>query len=149
MTVKINLKRAERKVLPEADYLLNIVKAEQREGKASKEPTLHLELLPDEETHPEYSSVRLYQDMSLQEQSWFRVVELCQAALGNLEEDKDGDFEFEAEQLIGSQIAAQVIVDDTYDGTPRNKLNSVYSPSDFELGEESGEEPAEEEGEAS
>jgi len=97
MSVKINLKRAERKVLPEGDYLLNIVKAEQREGRTSKAPTLHLEFLPDEETHPEYSSVRLYQDMSLQEQSWFRVVELCKAALGDLSEDKEGDFEIEAE----------------------------------------------------
>jgi len=146
MTVKINLKRAERKVIPEDDYLLNITAAQQRKAKSSGEATLHLDLRVDGETHPDYAESPLYLDLSLQEQSWFRVVELCKAALGELSADDEGDFEFEPEDLIGSQIAAHVIVSDEYDGTPRNYIDrrsgSVYSPAEFRVEEEVEEEPS-------
>ena len=137
MTVKINLKKAERKVLPEADYILLIDKSEQRKAKTEAgHPTLHLEYLVDPDTHPEFAGVRLFSDMSLQEQSWFRVVEILAAATGELVPlNEEGDFEFEPDDLVGSKVAAVVTVDDSYDGVPRNRVGTVYSVDQYGEGE--------------
>ena len=145
MTVRINLKKAERKVLPAADYLLEIAVSEQTTSKSGN-PNLHLELLPDVDQHPEFEGARLFHDMSLLEKSWYRSVELLEAVGGGegLEADnEEGDLEFEPEDFIGKKVGATVVVDDSYDGTARNKITGFFPVSDFEQGEaeESEEDP--------
>ena len=132
MTVKINLKRAERKVAPAGDYLCNIVVAEVRPSKSDpKSNNLHLELTVDEAAHPEMAGVRLYDERSLKEQSWFRVVELLEATKGgNLDADnEEGDLEFDEEALVGEVVGCGVSVDDTYDPeNPRNRVDYYFAP---------------------
>jgi len=125
MTVKINLKKAARTVLEEGNYGLNIVVCEQGESQAGK-PKIHLEYVPNQEMHPDLGGARLFEEISLQEQAWFRVLALLQAVMGNVEGDDEGDFEFDPEELIGATIGAYIIVDDSYDGTPRNRVQSVF-----------------------
>jgi len=127
MGVKLNLNKAQRKVLNPGDYVVNIAKCEKGESK-SKQPKLHLEFTVDGDTHPDVGGQRLFQDMSLQEQTWFRVVELVQAALGEVTaDDEEGNFEFEPSDLVGQQVVAVVSVDDSFDNIPRNKVDRVYS----------------------
>lgn len=141
--MKINLKRAgERKVLPTGDYIFTVDIAKEGESKKGQ-PKLHLELLCDDDEHPEYKGVRVFNDISLQEQSWFRVVELASACLGELEaENEEGDFELDTEALAGSQVAAHVEVDDSYDSVPRNKVTR-YMAVDELFAPEPGEDKAE------
>ena len=142
MTVKINLKRAERKVLPEGDYLTSIAVCEQRQAKVSGNPNLHLDLLVDEDTHPEFAGVRVFTDLSLLEQSWFRTVELLEAVKGeSLEaENEEGDMDFEPEDMIGQAVGVHVMVDDTYDQVPRNKITQFFPVAEYGVGEEAAEE---------
>ena len=136
MTVKINLKKAERKVLPEGDYLCNIAVAETRPNKAGDSENLHLELTVDGDVHPEYAGVKLYDERSLKEQSWFRVVEFLEAvkkiAPGEtLPADEDGDLEFEEDELIGEPVGCSVSVDEDYDPEhPRNRIDSYFNPDE-------------------
>lgn len=140
MTVRINLKRAERKVLPEDDYLFSIAVCEQRQAKATGNPNLHLELVTDPDTHPEFGGVKVFIDLSLLEQSWFRTVEFLEAVKGeSLEaEDEEGNMEFEPEDLVAKPVGAHVVVDDSYDGVPRNKITQFFPVAEF------GAEPEEE-----
>ena len=133
MTVRINLKKAERKVLPDDDYLFSVAVCEQRPAKVSGNPNLHLELLVDEETHPEFANARVFTDLSLLEQSWFRTVELLEAVRGEslTAEDEEGNMEFEPEDLIGQMVGARVTVDDQYDGIPRNKVTQFFAVAEF------------------
>jgi len=139
MTVKINLQRAARKVAPEDDYICLVDVCQEGVSKAN-DPKLHLEYLIDPDTHPEYAGVRIWSDMSLKEKSWFRIVELAGAVLGELQpENEEGDFEFEPSDFEGQKVAAHISIDEEYDGTPRNKVDFVYNVEDF------GAEPEEEE----
>jgi len=142
MSVKINLKRAERKVLDAADYLLEITLAEQREAKVSGNQNLHIEAIPDAEMHPEAVGAKLYLDLSLQEQSWYRTVELLEAVNGEpLEaENEDGDLQFEPEELVGKKVGASVVVDNAYDGIDRNKITGFFPVGEFESEQESEQE---------
>lgn len=135
MTVRINLKRAERKVLPEDDYLFSIAVCEQREAKQTKNPNLHLELIVDEETHPEFGGTKVYVDLSLLEQSWFRTVEFLEAVTGGPieSEDEEGNMEFEPEDQIGQLVGAHVVVDDSYDRVPRNKITQFFPVAEFNV----------------
>jgi len=141
LTVKINLKRAERKVMPEGDYLCNIAVAEIRPTKDKLSENLHLELTVDSETHPEFAGVRIYDERSLKEQSWFRVVEFLEAvkriAPGEqLPADENGDLEFEEDELVGESVGCSVSVDEDYDPEhPRNRVDSYFNPEEAE-GEE-------------
>jgi len=136
MGVKINVERARRKVLPEADYVCNIVVCEQAIAKGSGAPKLHIEYTVDPEYHPEFADIRLISDISLQEQSWYRVLELVEAAVGEMEPDEKGDIEFEPSELVGCQVAVQVWVDDSYNGIPRNRVGAVYPVSEYGKQEE-------------
>ena len=139
MTVRINLVKAERKVLPEGDYQFQIAVCEQRTAKSGN-PSLHLELLTDPEVHPEFENVRIFMDLSLLEQSWFRTVELLAAVRGEeLVGDEEGDLEFQPEDLVGQMVGAYVIVDDSYDGVARNKVTGFFPVAEFGFeGEEPG-----------
>ena len=140
MTVKINLKRAERKVLPEGDYLCNIAVAEVRPTKDKKSENLHLELTVDGDVHPEFAGVKIYDERSLKEQSWFRVVEMLEAvkripAGEQLPADENGDLEIEEDELVGESVGCSVSVDESYDPEhPRNRVDSYFNPEDVEGG---------------
>lgn len=144
MTVRINLKAAERKVLPDDDYLFSIALAEQRQAKATGNPNLHLELTVDPDTHPEYGGVRVFIDLSLLEQSWFRTVELLEAVRGEalVADDEEGNLDFEPEDLMGHAVGAHVVVDDSFDGIPRNKVTQFFPVAEYAAPEEAA--PAEE-----
>lgn len=143
--MRINLTRArQRTVLPEGDYLFDIDVADQRQSKQGN-PKLHLEYVLNDEDHEEYKGTRVFDDPSLLEQSWFRVVDIFEAALGELEpEDEEGNIDLDETQLVGCSVAVRVTVDDTFDGVPRNKVVRVFPVSDM-YDEGSG---AEEEAEA-
>ena len=133
MTVKINLKRAQRKVLEAGEYKCNIAVAELRKSKADpKSSNLHLELTVDPEAHPEIGSVRLFDERSLKEQSWFRVVEFLEAVKGELQaENEEGDFEFDEDELVGEPVGVVVEIDDTYDPeNPRNRITAYFPATD-------------------
>ena len=134
MTIKINLKKAERKVAPAGDYLCNIVIAEIRASKADPESNnLHLELVPDQDAHPELVGVRLYDERSLKEQSWFRVVELLEAVRGGelKADNEEGDLEFDENGLVGEQVGCVVSVDEDYDPeNPRNRVDAYFTPEE-------------------
>ena len=133
MTVKINLKRAQRKVLEDGEYKCNILVAEIRPSKS--DPTsnnLHLELVPDIEAHPESGGARLFDERSLKEQSWFRVVELLEAIKGELVADnEEGDLEFDEDELVGEAVGVVVSVDEEYDpDNPRNRVEAYFPAGD-------------------
>lgn len=131
MKVKINLARAERVIAPDGRYLCTITKCEQRRAK-NNNPMIWTEFTPDPEAHPDYSSVRFYMNNSLLEQSWFRVLDLVKAALGDVSpQNDDGDFEFDPAELVSSPVVVDVKVDDTYDGTPRNVVVNVFPPEEM------------------
>jgi len=131
LTVKINLKRAERKVAPAGDYLANIVASEVRESKSDPESSnLHLELTIDAAAHPELEGLKLYDDRSMKEQSWYRIVELMEAVTGKKLEasNEEGDFEFDEETLIGEQVGVALSVDEDYDPDhPRNRVDAYFA----------------------
>ena len=132
MTVKINLKKAERKVLPEGDYLCTIVTCEEGETREGN-PKIHTELVVADPNYPEFEGVKLYHDPSLKEQSWFKVVELYEAAKGEpLPENEDGDFSFDPEDLVGDSVLVSVVVDNSYDNTDRNKVVALSNPEEIE-----------------
>lgn len=130
MTVKLNLRKAERRVLPETEegYILNINVAQLGESKNGN-PKLHIEFLVDEEAHPEFAGVRIYRDFSLLDQSLWTVKDLLNAALGEdnvAEQDEEGNFEFDEDDLVDCQVGAKIMVDDAYDGTPRNVVGQIF-----------------------
>jgi len=98
-----------------------------------KSNNLHLELVVDEAAHPEMAGVRLYDERSLKEQSWFRVVELLEAVKkGELSADNaEGDLEFDEEALVGESVGCGVSVDDVYDPeNPRNRVDFYFNPEE-------------------
>ncbi len=136
MAIRINLKRAERIVLPEGVYPVRVEKVEHRPGgKTGKgTPTLHIEMITEGCEIDEQNGVKLYRDQSMQEQSLWSALEFVQACLGvdNIEGDEDGDFEFEPEDCEDTQILVLVSVDTEYDGRARNKIDACY-PFDQEF----------------
>ena len=143
---KINLKRAERKVLPAGDYVVNVVVSELRESQADLDKVeagdlsedevsqvLHLEFLPDKEIHPEFEGARLFDNRSLKEGSWFRIVELMEAVTGSgLEaENEEGDLDIDEDELVGKRVGVSVIVDEEYDPkSPRNRIEGYFYPEE-------------------
>lgn len=136
MAVKINLKRAEKKILPDGDYLVTVVDCKEGESRSGN-PKINVQMVVDEDAHPDFAGVKLYLDVSLQESAWYRVVELYEAAKGTpVPENEDGDFSFDPEDLIGDTMMAIVEIDESFDGNPRNKVVSVYNQEAVEEVEE-------------
>lgn len=132
--IKINLKKAQRRVAPAGEYLCNCAVAEIRPTKDKKSTNLHLEWTIDEEAHPEFGGIRLYDERSMKEQSWFRIVELLEAMSpeGEVKADNEaGDLEFDEEALVGEQVGCVVEVDEEYDpDNPRNRVNAYFPASE-------------------
>jgi len=138
MSVKINVKKAERKVLEEGAYALRINKVEQRTSKQGN-PMLYLELVPDDEYHPEDTNARIFENVSLVEDAWFRVVDYLKAIMTDVPADDEGDFEFEPEDWAGAVIGANLGID-SYQGIPRNRVLQVFPVDGLEDMEYEGDE---------
>ena len=129
-TVKINLARAERTVLPEDDYQARIVVAEIRTSRQGN-PALHLELMTEGNEDSSLDSVRLFRDQGMGEESAFYLAELARAIYGDIEGDAEGEFELNTDDMMDILVRVRVSIDASFDGRERNRVDSFFSADDF------------------
>ncbi|KKK91089.1 hypothetical protein LCGC14_2716460, partial [marine sediment metagenome] len=62
-----------------------------------------------------------------QEQSLWAVARVINALTGQEISSETGEFVLDPDEFIGCKAIAHVSVDDSYDGTPRNQIDSLSS----------------------
>lgn len=137
MAITINLNKAKRVILENGWYLVDIDRAEEKPAKqGNMDATIHLEMVTADNGEG-LDGVRLYRDQSLTEKSWWSVLEMLEAAFGEIQGDEQADFVFEASDLVGQRVAVYVSMDNSYDGRERNKVDTFASADRIEelLGE--------------
>lgn len=125
MAFKLNLGKAERRVLPEGWYKARTDVVELR-PQDERDDIVHLELLTEGNDNigdDNPNDTRLYRDQSLGERSLWSVKDMAEAHFGKLEGDDEGDFEFDFGDMEDTQVWVYVSIDDEYDGTPRNRVD--------------------------
>ena len=129
-TVKINLARAERTVLPEDEYQARIVVAELRTSRQGN-PALHLELLTEGNENSTLDNVRLFRDQGMGEESAFYLAELARAIYGDIEGDAEGEFELNTDDMMDVMVGVRVSIDASFDGRERNRVDAFFNADDF------------------
>jgi hypothetical protein len=112
MPINLNFSAApKRELLPEGIYLLTVAGAEARTSASGKDQIL----LKFEELE---TKAVMFENLTIQESSMFKVVEFFAAAGYDTSEDLP---EFDPADLIGITVKAKVI-QDVYEGETRNKV---------------------------
>jgi len=129
-TVKINLVRSERTILPDGDYQVRIEVADMRTSQRGN-PTLHIEMVTEGNEDSTLDGVRLFRDQGMGPESAFYIAELARAVYGDIEGDEDGEFEFNTDDLMDIVLGCRVTIDSSYDGRERNRVDGFFSADEF------------------
>jgi|TARA_B100000949_G_C13985308_1_gene326893 hypothetical protein len=128
--IKINLAKAERKVLPEGDYQARILVADVRTSQRGN-PTLHMELVTEGNESVDLDGVRIFRDQGMGEESAYYMAELAKAVYGDVEGDEDSNFEFNTDDMMDVVVGIHISVDASFDGRERNRVDSFFSSDEF------------------
>lgn len=111
--------------VPAQDYPIVCSEANIGTSKAGN-PKLQLVLEIEE---GEKAGQKLWLEHSLLEESMWAVARSIEALTGEEISSETGEFNLDSDDLVGRRAVARVSIDDSYDGTPRNKVDRLFHPT--------------------
>ena len=128
--------------LAEARHRVKVIKADIHPSKKSGIPTLRLDFQPISRLDgkpivrvdgKDGTKAVLFREQAMGGESLWALANVLIALGYKKEEVIRTDFDLQPNDLVGREANATVIVDSSYDGTPRNRIDSLY-PVDVEVG---------------
>ena len=113
-------------VLPDADYPVKVIESTQGSSKRQSQPKWHMRL---QVLEGPFKGQNVFLEHSLMEQALPFVARSIKALTGEDISSETAEFEFNPENYLGREAVAVVKIDDSYDGTPRNKVERLLPMS--------------------
>ena len=108
--------------VPAGDYSVKVIESSYGTSKRASQPKWRMVFEVDE---GEKAGSRLWLEHSLQDQALWAVARSIKALTGQEISSETGQFGFNPETFVGLRATAVVDIDDSYDGTPRNRVKQL------------------------